>query len=182
MITNKALLSYASGELSRLPSRHPTLPLNRHDWDDIQSTILRRVHAKRHLLDSDRPFKPYVKTIIGRAFQNEIRDRCAKTGYAVRNAAPLVTRVIESDDDGQTEIVYEPDVAAPQSNLPPNARESVDAIVKTLGPLDQQIIAMYDAGLSWREVGEKLHLDPQWVRQQWRRKVKVIRARLADPS
>jgi DNA-directed RNA polymerase specialized sigma24 family protein len=160
-MTDDLILSYARRLLDYLPHLHFRLPLNTHDWDDIKADILLRVHTKRHLLKADQPFKPYVKTIIGRSFQNQIRDRCRRKGYPVRNAAHL------------------DDVVQPTCNLPHQARELADSLITRLPEADQILLRQYERDGRWahESLGSRVY---QRRYKQGIRAIKTIQAMLVE--
>lgn len=183
------VLSYARERLDYLEYVYRYMPMCSHDWADIKQDILIHVWKKSDQIDPVRGYQAWVKTVISRAFQNEICQRTLSRSpksrvykMAVARPIPLVSRVEQIDESGEDEIVWEPDAAASVDNITPEDRARVTKIIDKLDPKYGNAIRAYDELGTWRAAGKRLGVTGFCAHERAHRGIAQIRAELAIDS
>lgn len=167
MITNRALYTNASRQLTNLQTKYSYLPINHHDWQDLRQNIMIRIFEKKDQIKDGLNVYGWIHTVIDHAFQNHMRDLLRQQAggpsrramMAVRFPRTLGTRIIRLNDAGEQEIRYEPDVIAPTDNISSDDRARVAEIIETLPSQDRRILKTYAETKSWNRTAKKMGLS-----------------------
>jgi RNA polymerase sigma factor (sigma-70 family) len=157
----REILDYASSCVDGLEKSRYFLPMDSHDWKDVKQEILIRVAQNFNKLDLNKGFKGYVKKSVFNSFKNQIRDRSLAGGrfnslrkarFAVNGGQRISTKIVQVDDIGNEEVVYEPDI----SEIKDKTRERFIDIVQTLPPMYRLILRIYHEEKTWKKTAKRL--------------------------
>jgi DNA-directed RNA polymerase specialized sigma24 family protein len=134
-------IDYVNTYISYLKHRVSKHTVRFHDWEDITQRALMTVWKGRKSYNSNRPLKPWIKTVVHRVYVQFLQTRVFCNYHTTEQSSefkrlathpePILTRLVESDSAGNEEVQYEPDMPAPHSP------ESYDEFVGTLSPTEQ---------------------------------------------
>lgn len=179
----REIIDYANRRFDFLEAARYHLPLTKQDWEDMRQEALINIFKNIGLFDKY-PMKALIFTLVKRSYQRYIRayfgqreasdkTQALKAAFRQQVRFQYITKQISID--GETEIVCEPDIAAPEHDT---YLDDVAEAINTLLDKEKKVLLLYTEGYTLRDISKKMRCSHEWIRQLIRRARKTIREHL----